>query len=97
MLKQVILDFEGSISIRGTVQNGFSVIAKGDISIEGPEGVSGANLIKSIDGDIYIRGGIFGLGETRIEAGGSIFVKHVNEANLYRRRGYPYWFLCHWV
>ena len=77
------LQFEGSISIRGTVQNGFSVIAKGDVSIEAPEGVSGANLIKSTDGDIYIRGGIFGLGETRIEAGGSIFVKHVNEANLY--------------
>lgn len=77
------LEFDGSISIRGTVQSGFSVIAKGDISIEAPEGVSAANLIKSIDGDIYIRGGIFGLGETRIEAGGNIFVKHVNEANLY--------------
>lgn len=76
------LEFDGSISIRGTVQNGFSVISKGDISIEGPEGVSGASLIKSIDGDIYIRGGIFGLGKTRIEAGRSIFVKHVNEANL---------------
>lgn len=77
------LDFDGSISVRGTIQHGFSVIAKGDISIEGSEGVSGASLIKSIDGDIYIRGGIFGLGETRVEAGGSIFVKHVNEANLY--------------
>lgn len=76
------IDFNGSISIRGTVQAGFSVIAKGDISIEGPEGVSGAKLIKSIDGDIFIRGGIFGLGETRVEAGGNIFVKHVNEANL---------------
>lgn len=76
------IEFNGSISIRGTVQAGFSVIAKGDISIEAPEGVSGAKLIKSIDGDIFIRGGIFGLGETRVEAGGNIFVKHVNEANL---------------
>ena len=76
------IDFNGSISIRGTVQAGFTVIAKGDISIEGPEGVSGAKLIKSTDGDIFIRGGIFGLGQTRVEAGGSIFVKHVNEANL---------------
>jgi uncharacterized protein len=76
------IDFAGSISIRGTIQAGFSVIAKGDISIEGPEGVSGAKLIKSIDGDIFIRGGIFGLGQTRVEAGGNIFVKHVNEAHL---------------
>ena len=77
------IEFEGSISIRGTVQNGYSVIAKGDISIEGAEGVSGAKLVKSVEGDIYIRGGIFGLGETRVEAGGNIFVTHVNEANLY--------------
>jgi uncharacterized protein len=77
------IDFEGSISIRGTVQPGYTVIAKGDLSIEGPEGVTGAKLIKSIEGDVYIRGGIFGLGETRVEAGGNIFVKHVNEANLF--------------
>ena len=76
------IEFEGSVSIRGTVQAGYTVIAKGDISIEGPEGVSGAKLIKSLEGDIFIRGGIFGLGETRIEAGRNIFVKHVNEAHL---------------
>ena len=76
------IDFTGSISIRGTVQAGYTVIAKGDISIEGAEGVSAAKLIKSTDGDVFIRGGIFGLGQTRVEAGGNIFVKHVNEANL---------------
>lgn len=76
------IEFNGSVSIRGTVHAGFTVIAHGDISIEGSEGVTGVKLIKSIDGDIFIRGGIFGLGQTRIEAGGSIFVKHVNEANL---------------
>ena len=79
------INFEGSISIRGTVGPGFSVIAKGDISIEGAEGVSAAKLIKSIEGDVYIRGGIFGGGETRVEAGGSIFVKHVNDAHLKAR------------
>lgn len=76
------IEFDGSITIRGTVQSGFSVIAKGDISIEGPEGVSGAKLIRSLEGDVFIRGGIFGLGETQVEAAGNIFVKHVNEANL---------------
>lgn len=76
------IQFDGSISIRGTVHNGFSVIAKGDISIEALEGVTGAKLIKSIEGDIFIKGGIFGMGETQVDAGGSIFVKHVNDANL---------------
>ncbi len=46
------------------------------------EGVSGAKLIQSTEGDIFIRGGIFGLGNTIVEAGKNIFVKHVNEANL---------------
>nr|WP_315061316.1 FapA family protein [uncultured Lysinibacillus sp.] len=77
------LEFNGSLSIKGTVTNGYTVIATGDISIEGAEGVSGAKLIKSIEGDVYIRGGIFGLGSTVVEAGGNIFVKHVNEANLF--------------
>lgn len=76
------LEFNGSLSIKGTVSSGYTVIATGDISIEGAEGVSGAKLIKSIEGDVYIRGGIFGLGSTIVEAGGNIFVKHVNEANL---------------
>lgn len=76
------INFDGSVSVRGTVLSGYSVVAKGDISIEAPEGVSGAKLIKSVDGDVFIRGGIFGLGETIVEAGGNIFVKHVNEANL---------------
>ena len=76
------IEFNGSVSIKGTVQPGFSVIAKGDISIEGPEGVSGAKMIKSLNGDIFIRGGIFGLGETLVEAAGDIFVKHVNDAHI---------------
>lgn len=76
------INFDGSVSVKGTVLNGYSIVAKGDISIEAPDGVSGAKLIKSVDGDIFIRGGIFGLGETQVEAGGNIFVKHVNEANL---------------
>lgn len=76
------LQFDGSVSISGTITSGFKVVAKGDISIDGAEGVSGAELIHSIGGDIFIKGGIFGLGKTKVEAAGSIFVKHVNQAEL---------------
>lgn len=79
------IKFNGSVSIKGTVMNGYSVIATGDISIEHSEGITGAKLIQSTEGDIYIKGGIFGLNETEIEAGGSIYVKHVNDANLYAK------------
>lgn len=80
------IQFDGSVSIRGTVSSGFTVKATGDISIESPEGITGAKLIKSENGDIYIKGGIFGLGDTEVEAGSSIFVKHVNDANLFANK-----------
>ncbi|RHW38439.1 DUF342 domain-containing protein [Lysinibacillus yapensis] len=76
------ITFDGSVTVRGTVSSGFSIMATGDISIESAEGITGAASIKSENGDIYIKGGVFGLGETEIEAGGSIFVKHVNDAKL---------------
>ncbi|MDN4493377.1 DUF342 domain-containing protein [Ureibacillus aquaedulcis] len=77
------IQFDGSVSIRGTVNSGFSVRATGDISIESPEGITGAKLLKSEKGDIFIKNGLFGLGDTEVEAGGSIFVKHVNDAKLF--------------
>ncbi|MGF9975338.1 DUF342 domain-containing protein [Viridibacillus arvi] len=76
------LNFDGSISIRGTVLAGYSVVATGDISIDGPEGVTSPKLIESLNGDVYIRGGIFGNGESVVRAGGNIFVKHTNESTL---------------
>ncbi|MCP1145175.1 FapA family protein [Lysinibacillus endophyticus] len=80
------IKFDGSVTIRGTVMNGFSVVATGDISIEGEEGITGAKLIQSLEGDVFIKGGIFGVGETEVEAGGSIFVKHVNDAKLFAKK-----------
>lgn len=76
------LKFDGSITISGTVITGYSVVATGDISIEGNEGVTGAKLIESKSGDVYIRGGIFGNGETVVSAGGNIYVKHTNDSTL---------------
>ena len=76
------LKFDGSIQVRGTVMAGYSIIASGDISIESNEGVHAAELIKSTEGDVFIKGGIFGRGITTIEAHCNIFVKHANECTL---------------
>ena len=61
----------------------YSVNATGDISIEGNEGVTNAKEIQSSEGDIYIKGGVFGGGLTIVEAQGDIFVKHANNCKLY--------------
>ncbi len=74
--------FDGSVTIKGTVQPNFSVEAKNDISIMSELGVSNCTLIKSHEGDIFIKGGVFGNNITNVEAGRNIFVKHANECKM---------------
>lgn len=76
------LEFEGSISIKGTILPGYSVRAAGDILITATDGVSGAKLIESTNGDVFIQGGVFGHSKTIIRAGGNVFIKHANEATI---------------
>ncbi|WP_391201765.1 DUF342 domain-containing protein [Psychrobacillus sp. L4] len=76
------LKFDGSIQIKGTVLPGYSIIASGDISVESNEGVNSAELIKSTEGDVFIKGGIFGKDITKIEAYKNIYIKHANGCTL---------------
>lgn len=80
------ISFDGTVIIRGTVIPGFSVTATGDISIEGNEGVTNAKEVLSSEGDIYIKGGVFGGGETVIEAQGDIYIKHANNCKLFGKK-----------
>lgn len=77
------ITFDGAVSVYGTVLAGYSIKASGDISIEGNEGVTNAKLIQSSQGEIYIKGGVFGGGVTVVEAKGDIFIKHANNCKLY--------------
>lgn len=77
------ITFDGSVSVHGTIQAGYSVVATGDISIEGKEGVTNAKIIQSSAGDVFIKGGVFGGNETIIEAQGNIYIKHGNDCKLY--------------
>ncbi len=76
------IDFQGSVTIKGTIQPGFSVRATKDISILGALGVSKCKSVISLTGDIYIKGGIFGNNKTLVEAGRDIYLKHANECSL---------------
>ena len=76
------IQFNGSVSINGTVLPGYSVVASGDIEVNSKEGVRNPKLIQSTNSSIYIRGGVFGRGETVIEAGKDIYIKHANDCNL---------------
>ncbi|MBB4825675.1 uncharacterized protein (DUF342 family) [Sporosarcina luteola] len=77
------ITFDGAVRILGTVLAGYSVNAKGDISIEGNEGVTNSKEICSSEGDLYIKGGVFGGNMSVIEAKGDIFLKHANNCKIY--------------
>lgn len=76
------IDFDGSVTVKGVISSSFSVVATKDISILGEMGISGVRQVLSRSGDIFIKGGVFGQGETTISAGRNIYVKHANECNL---------------
>lgn len=77
------ISFEGAVKVLGTVRDGYSVTATDDISIEGNEGITNAKMIHSSEGDVYIKGGVFGSGVTTVEAKGKIYLKHANNCKLY--------------
>lgn len=76
------IQFDGNVTVKGTVIDGFSVSATHDISILSEFGVSNIETIQSKLGDVFIKGGIFGKGKSKIIAGRNIFVKHTNESIL---------------
>lgn len=77
------IDFDGYVTIEGTVQDCFTVTATYDISIMSPMGIGAVELIESKRGNIYIKGGINGKGTVRIVAGKNVYVKFVNEATIH--------------
>lgn len=76
------IDFDGSVSIYGTVNDNFSVVATYDISINDVMGVGAAEKIVSKKGSIYIRGGVSGKHRTHVRAAHEIFVKYANSTIL---------------
>lgn len=76
------IKFDGFVTIKGTVKDGFSVVAKYDISILNDMGIGATGKIQSIDGSIFIKGGINGKFVTEIEAKKDVYVKYCNEATI---------------
>jgi uncharacterized protein (DUF342 family) len=72
------IEFEGSVIVHGNVITGFTVIAKGDIEVNGV--VEGARL--KAGGDIILHKGIQGMNKSKIEAGGNIKAKYIENGNV---------------
>jgi len=74
------IDFDGFVTIKGTVKDKFNVTATNDIAILGPMGIGAVGLIESKEGSISIRGGVNGKGVAKIKASYDVITKYSNEA-----------------
>lgn len=76
------ISFDGYVTVKGTVKDGFSVTAKNDISIQSNMGLGVIGNIVSKEGSIYIKGGIFGKNVSVINAKKNVFIKYCNECKI---------------
>ena len=72
------IDFIGSVVVSGMVHNGFRIQAKGSVEVRGP--VEGATIIAG--GDIILSYGVQGTETSRLEAGGNIIAKFIQNAYI---------------
>ncbi len=76
------IEFDGYVTIEGTIKDGFSVTAKNDISINSPIGIGQVEKVESKEGSIFIKGGIFGRNKSEVIARKNVYLKYTNEANI---------------
>jgi uncharacterized protein (DUF342 family) len=74
------IEFDGYVTVTGTVKDKFNVTATYDISINGPMGIGAVGLIESKKGSVLLKGGVNGKGVARIKAARDVFTKYANEA-----------------
>ncbi|MDQ2085688.1 FapA family protein [Herbivorax sp. ANBcel31] len=76
------IKFDGFVTITGIVADGFHVEATKDIEINGSLGLGNIKGIKSLEGNIYIKGGIASKNHVEIKAKKNVFIKFVDNVTI---------------
>ncbi len=76
------IDFDGFLTIKGSIEDNFSVIADKDIEILGEYGAGSVKEIISRKGNVFIRGGIAGKSKAVIKSSKNIYTKFVSDATI---------------
>ena len=72
------IDFVGNVQISGDVKAGFTIISEGDVEIMGM--VEAATI--TAKGNILVKNGVFGAGKCRLEAGGNVLARYIENATI---------------
>ncbi len=70
--------YDGNVTVKGHVCSGFTIIASGDVEVEGV--VEGAKIIAQ--GQIILKRGIQGMGKGILQAQGAIIAKFIESASV---------------
>lgn len=70
--------YDGSVKVKGNVCSGFTIIASGDVDVDGV--VEGAKIIAQ--GQIILKRGIQGMGKGILQAQGAIIAKFIESASV---------------
>lgn len=76
------INFDGYLSVKGTIEDNFSVTSINDLEILGDYGVGAADYIYSVEGNIYIKGGITGKNKTVIRCKKNLYVKFLSDITV---------------
>ncbi len=76
------IDFDGFLSVKGTVEDNFSVVANRDVEILSEYGVGAAESITSREGNIYIKGGIAGKNKAFLRCKKNLYVKFLSDITV---------------
>ncbi|TVR68347.1 MAG: DUF342 domain-containing protein [Spirochaetaceae bacterium] len=77
-VKEGNIRFLGTVIIKGSVEDGFSVSAAGDIEVIGSVGRSSLEA----EGDVIVHQGIAGKGDGGVKAGGNIWSKFIENSQV---------------
>lgn len=76
------IDFDGYLTVKGSVADNFSVIAGKDVEILGNFGVGSVKEIESRSGSVYIKGGIAGKNKAVVKSPSDLYTKYVSDATI---------------
>lgn len=76
------VDFDGFLTVKGTVEDNFTIAALEDIEILGDYGVGSVKEIESRKGSVYIKGGIAGKSKAVVKSKRDIYTKFVSDATI---------------
>lgn len=76
------IEFDGFLTVKGSIEDSFSVEASKDIEILGDFGLGSVKGIVSKEGSIYIKGGIAGKNKSVISSRKNIYTKFVSDTTI---------------